>query len=162
MICSHREAVLNCGSCVGRVRTRFFEFPLQMSSRAKSAEGPRTVPWSIAEAAWDVYAARYGREQSVERLAERGGFGWGEMDMFLPGWRELAQKAREPEPEPEPEPLRGVALLESMRDKLIARCLNETGTAPECDHARGSCVTFTEELHQLHAFLTSPDAKRKP
>ena len=33
------------------------------------------VPWSAAESAYKVYARRYGREQTLERLAERGGFG---------------------------------------------------------------------------------------
>ena len=49
---------------------------------------PMRVPWSIAELAYSVYASRYGRSQSLERLAERGGFHAGEMDDLLPDWRE--------------------------------------------------------------------------
>ena len=33
------------------------------------------IPWSAAERAYKTYAERYGKEQSLERLAERGGFG---------------------------------------------------------------------------------------
>ena len=43
---------------------------------------------AVAERAYEVYAARYGRSQSLDRLCERGGFGTGELDMFAPGWRE--------------------------------------------------------------------------
>jgi hypothetical protein len=35
-----------------------------------------------------VYASRYGRSQSLERLAARGGFGPSDLDMFVPGWRQ--------------------------------------------------------------------------
>jgi hypothetical protein len=34
-----------------------------------------TVPWRFAERAYVSYARRYGTGQSLERLAERGGFG---------------------------------------------------------------------------------------
>lgn len=61
-------------------------FPIMTSQDAKPH--PMSVPWSIAELAYSVYAERYGASQSLERLAERGGFGACEMDMFLPDWRE--------------------------------------------------------------------------
>ena len=52
------------------------------------------MPWSVGVAAWERYAARYGCDQSVERIAERGGFGFGEMHMFLgPGWVEHFEAA---------------------------------------------------------------------
>jgi len=50
------------------------------------------IPWAIADKAWAAYAQRYGTNQSVERIAERHGFGWSEMDTLLPGWREMALK----------------------------------------------------------------------
>ena len=46
------------------------------------------IPWSLHLRAWDAYAAKYGRYQSAERIAERAGFSVGELDMFVPGWRE--------------------------------------------------------------------------
>jgi hypothetical protein len=38
--------------------------------------GPRAVPWERAQEAYVAYAALHGTQQSLERLAERGGFGW--------------------------------------------------------------------------------------
>ena len=61
-------------------------FPIQSDEGA--APHPLWIPWSIAELAYSVYSARYGRGQTLERLGERGGFGPGEMDMFVPDWRE--------------------------------------------------------------------------
>lgn len=63
-------------------------FPIQTSRLDKNPSPTTRIPWSIAERAYASYAARYGHDQSLERLAERGGFSTGEMDMFAPGWRE--------------------------------------------------------------------------
>lgn len=60
-------------------------FPLQAS---KGRLGPLSIPWSVAEKAYGVYAGMYGKGQSLERLAERGGFGTCEMDDLYPQWRE--------------------------------------------------------------------------
>ncbi len=49
-----------------------------------------SIPWWVAEQAYIVYASKYGDSQSLERLAERGGFGISEMDEFFPEWREKA------------------------------------------------------------------------
>lgn len=55
---------------------------------AEAGKGPRMfpmqnppipIPWSAAEAIYAGYAAMYGRQQSIDRMAERGGFGWGEV-----------------------------------------------------------------------------------
>lgn len=46
------------------------------------------IPWSLHLRAWDAYAAKYGKYQSAERIAERAGFSVGELDMFVPGWRD--------------------------------------------------------------------------
>lgn len=48
---------------------------------------PASIPWSLAERAYVDYSRRYGTDQSLERLAQRGGFGLKELDMFVPGWR---------------------------------------------------------------------------
>lgn len=49
-------------------------FPIQAEDvgRAHPRRPAGTVPWSVGVAAWERYAARYGRDQSVERIAERG------------------------------------------------------------------------------------------
>lgn len=65
------------------VETR--RFPL-LAPETRGRTAPRSIPWSVAERAYEKYSARYGRAQSLERLAERGGFGPGEMDDLYPEW----------------------------------------------------------------------------
>lgn len=48
-------------------------FPMQ--------NGP-AIPWKLAELLYAGYSALYGTEQSLERLAERHGFGWSEIEHF--------------------------------------------------------------------------------
>ena len=40
---------------------------------------PDTITWQEHCLAWEDYARRYGRGQSAERIAERGGFGYREL-----------------------------------------------------------------------------------
>jgi hypothetical protein len=44
---------------------------------------PGTVSWEEHLEAFEVYAKRYGRDQSAERIDERGGFGYLEIVEFL-------------------------------------------------------------------------------
>lgn len=46
-----------------------------------------SIPWAIAEEAYLDYSKRYGTDQSLERLAQRGGFAPDELDQHRPGWR---------------------------------------------------------------------------
>ncbi len=49
-------------------------FPLQQT---------KELPWRIAEEAYKEYVTRYGSQQSLKRLAERGGFGSAEIAILL-------------------------------------------------------------------------------
>lgn len=49
-------------------------FPMQ--------RGP-AIPWSMADKIYEAYSALYGTQQSVERLAERGGFSWREVEVIF-------------------------------------------------------------------------------
>lgn len=62
-------------------------FPIQGGpvSGTDRYQPPGQVPWSIAEEAYKVYSGKYGTEQSLERIAERGGFGWSELVWLLQG-----------------------------------------------------------------------------
>lgn len=42
-----------------------------------------TIPWWLAEEAYKHYSKLYGKSQSLERLAERGGFGRNELLRLL-------------------------------------------------------------------------------
>ena len=44
------------------------------------------IPWSVAEQAYARYSQLYGRDQTLERLAERGGFGLAELGFLLRGY----------------------------------------------------------------------------
>ena len=37
--------------------------------------GSSAIPWWLAEVAYEHYKSKYGNEQTLERMAERGGFG---------------------------------------------------------------------------------------
>jgi hypothetical protein len=54
--------------------------PVQSSSR--HGKPPGTVGWSEHEEAWRAYDAKFSG-QSAERIAERGGFCYGELVDFL-------------------------------------------------------------------------------
>lgn len=53
----------------------------------------RSCSWALAERAYAIYAERYGTGQSLERMAERGGFGSLEMIELLDA--ALAREGRE-------------------------------------------------------------------
>ena len=61
-------------------------FPIQ-SERGHRAH-PTEIPWSVADRAYSVYRADYGDGQSLERLAQRGGFAPSEMDGYYPAWEQ--------------------------------------------------------------------------
>lgn len=65
-------------------------FPMNLSAPERRLGEPKSVSWSTAEKAYIGYVARYGDDQSLERLAERGGFGVAEMNEFVPDWRDDA------------------------------------------------------------------------
>lgn len=66
-----------CHACKGNGKERVF--PIQ---------GGSPIPWAVAERAYEAYSKQYGSGQTLERLAERGGFGVGEMDRLYPQWRD--------------------------------------------------------------------------
>lgn len=57
-------------------------FPIQSPIHVRGM-GQLTIPWHIAEEAYKEYILQGGRGQSLERLAERGGFGWEEIIHLL-------------------------------------------------------------------------------
>jgi hypothetical protein len=70
-------------------------------SERKAAAHPTQIPWHVADLAYSAYRAEHGLGQSLERLAERGGFYPSEMDKLLPDWRErciLAAQPKAPSP----------------------------------------------------------------
>lgn len=66
----------HCPTCICGRRA-----PVQRSEAYK--RGPGTISWEEHLLAWSAYDARYRSDQSAERLAERGGFSYGELVEFL-------------------------------------------------------------------------------
>lgn len=86
-----RDALARKDEEIAKLREpRWFSLQVDLKRRDEPPLKPQftRVPWSVAEKAYAVYSARYGRDQSLERMAQRGGFGNSEMDMFHPTWRE--------------------------------------------------------------------------
>lgn len=50
--------------------------------------GPR-ITWSLASGIYALYAKLYGRDQSLQRLHERAGFGWAEVEFI---WKESGKR----------------------------------------------------------------------
>lgn len=42
-------------------------------------KGPGTIDWTEHEEAWSAYAAKHGRDQTAQRIHDRGGFCYGEL-----------------------------------------------------------------------------------
>jgi len=55
-------------------------FPIQ---REGSSLPATEIPWWLAEVAYEHYVELFGSQQSLERLAERGGFGRKELLKLL-------------------------------------------------------------------------------
>jgi len=49
---------------------------MQRQKRGERQLPDGTVSWAEHVEIWEAYAKRYGREQTAERMAERGGFGY--------------------------------------------------------------------------------------
>ncbi len=56
--------------------------------RDRDPSDPTSIPWALAERAYEAYSKKYGTSQSLERIAVRGGFYLSELDELVPGWRE--------------------------------------------------------------------------
>lgn len=76
------------------------------------------IPWSLHLRAYDVYAAKWGRGQSAERIAERGGFAVDELDEFVPGWRDEASEIASLRTK--------LAKVTAERDKAVQRAVTLT------------------------------------
>ncbi len=65
------------------IQQGYYRDPGGAVTRPVTRYGPSTIPWWLAEEAYKYYSERFGTDQSLERLAERGGFGREELLMLL-------------------------------------------------------------------------------
>lgn len=57
-------------------------------------DGP-PIPWPLAETVYQAYSHLFGTSQSLERIAERGGFGWAEVAEIFSRLRREDRRAYE-------------------------------------------------------------------
>lgn len=60
-----------------------WDLPTWHPRRPADAQPPGSISWEEHLEAYAEYSRRFGRDQSAERLAERGGFGHDELRTFL-------------------------------------------------------------------------------
>jgi hypothetical protein len=58
-------------------------FPIQPTHGSRLREEGTVIPYWLAEEAYKYYSHRFGTDQTLERLSQRGGFGRKELLMFL-------------------------------------------------------------------------------
>lgn len=71
----------HCPTCICGRRA-----PLQRSDsipRGHPGHGHESISWEEHCQAWSAYSTKYGKLQSAERIAERGGFSYDELVLFL-------------------------------------------------------------------------------
>lgn len=59
------------------------DHPARRSYTGTHVKHPGTILWEEHVEAWEVYAKRYGRSQSAERIAQRHGFDYSELVLYL-------------------------------------------------------------------------------
>jgi hypothetical protein len=114
-------------------------FPIQAQRGA--APHPMQVPWHVAELAYSVYAGQNGTGQSLERLAQRGGFGPEEMDELLPDWRERCILAAQPKA-PSPTSDCPVCGWQSDQEALDCEAAYEKATGRKLEPGDKEFLTF--------------------
>jgi hypothetical protein len=66
----------HCATCICGKRA-----PVQ-EDRGRG-KAPGSIAWAEHLDAWSAYAAKFGSSQDADRIADRGGFGYGELCTFL-------------------------------------------------------------------------------
>lgn len=75
-------------------------------------QGGPWIAWDTAELIYCAYSRLFGTQQTLERLAERGGFSWSEVELIFtklrekdrPLWSALQTDLAYPPPPKEPQP----------------------------------------------------------
>ncbi len=121
-------------------------FPVQ-SGTSYGKPHPTQIPWSIADKAYSVYRARYSG-QSLERLAERGGFSAEEMDEFHPQWIAECFAIAKARAEQREEQKDLISAAEHFRYCDLA--------GGELEHRCEECTTFAAVLTNVAAIRGKP------
>ena len=158
-----------CPKCGAERRT----FPILREHRGRVNEPhPPRIPWSVAELAYAAYMNKYGTDQSLGQLAQRGGFAASEMNDLLPDWRErcdelAALRAENKRLTAEAAELRAEVAATNMllaertarRDELVAE--NErlrklrTSLLGDVAHIIGELLTWVDKSDEASDYASS-------
>lgn len=77
----------DCPRCVYDVYAKELEAPYREEKadgkNFPMLDGERQIPWALGVAIWEtLYSKLYPNEQTAARIAERGGFGWDEVQQM--------------------------------------------------------------------------------
>lgn len=78
-----RRLLSESPSCPGAADRRAPVQGERRIARGQAGHDAGTIAWEEHVEAWTAYARRYGDDQSAERIAERGGFGYRELLILL-------------------------------------------------------------------------------
>ncbi len=59
------------------------DFPINQSTTDRSYDKKQFIPKEIVQIVWEQYAKDGHGSQSLDRIGERGGFGWYEITFYL-------------------------------------------------------------------------------
>jgi hypothetical protein len=80
----------------GEVTVPQFIDAIEAWSRTRRAPVQRYapgIPWSLHLEAYAAYCKKYGPQEELIKGWCRGGFDTGELDMFIPGWRDRVNQS---------------------------------------------------------------------
>ena len=60
---------------------KYLKDQIKPSRRFPMLDGP-DIDWATAEKIYEIYSVLHTNRQTLERIAERGGFGWGEVKLM--------------------------------------------------------------------------------
>lgn len=119
------------------------------------------IPWSMHLRAYDAYCKRYGPQQALIDLEGRncrGGFGVGELDMFIPGWRDELSEIKKLAADLSREREKVAALVEALRP-FANIALEQDGDKRRDDMISGPDLSITPK--QVRAARSALDALAK-
>lgn len=99
-------------------------------------QGGPSIPWALAEIIYAGYSVLYGKSQSLERLAERGGFSWCEVEVI---YNDKDGRSKEAIDKASQTPVARTALDEEIR-KALLKCADVMDEREDIARVVGICI----------------------
>lgn len=119
------------------------------------------IPWDMHLRAYDAYCKKYGAQPALIDLEGhgcRGGFGTGELDKFIPGWRDELEERRKQSDEKQIELDNVKAALETLTNQVNLQTEAQQRLLQALPHMRIAANKAHEEGSvQLGILAVQPD-----